>query len=68
MMHYKLILIPMIGISGIANSQSDIGVSYENFYALYKSKDDGTGFRNTPKSQYSGLNGNGTVVIAEPCI
>ncbi len=54
MKHYSLVLILVIGISGIARSQTDIGVSYGNFYALYKSKDDGTGFRDTPKSQYSG--------------
>lgn len=48
-------LLLIIGIAGKAYSQeSDIGISYGKFYALYRSKDDGTGFRKTPKSQYSG--------------
>lgn len=45
----------IIGMAVRAYSQeSSIGISYGQFYALYKSKDDGTGFRKTPKSQYSG--------------
>lgn len=48
-------LLSLLGFALNGNSQqTDIGVFYGKFYANYKSQDYGTGFRNTPKSQYSG--------------
>lgn len=54
MKKYFLAITLIAGLFDTAYSQADIGLSYGKFYALYQSKDDGTGFRNTPKSQYSG--------------
>ena len=54
-MRFFFLFLLLTGLtSKIYSQETDFGVFYGKFYALYKSKDDGTGFRNTPKSQYSG--------------
>lgn len=49
-----LSLILFFGYRPASSQDSDIGVFYGKFYAIYKFQDHGSGFRNLPGSQYSG--------------
>lgn len=41
----------LITCKSLLSQETDLGLFYGKFYAVYKFKDDGTGFRNLPKSQ-----------------
>lgn len=51
---FPIILVLLISTStNILSQKSDIGIFYGRFYAIYKYKDFGSGFRNLPGSQYN---------------
>lgn len=48
------LILPVFGSKNLFSQSSDIRIFYGRFYAVYKYRDSGSGFRNLPASQYSG--------------
>lgn len=49
-----IVFFQLIYTTFLFSQKLDIGIFYGKFYTTYRYKDDGTGYRSTPKSQYSG--------------